>query len=65
MQIYVILNMCIILESVIKGKPILSLVCDLATAGRTFMYCWCRDGYNVLMKPKSLFYNKWHMGEKA
>jgi len=47
----------IILESVIKGKPILNLVCDLATAGRALMYCRYHDGYNVFRKPKSLYYN--------
>jgi hypothetical protein len=57
--------MCIILEGAIKEKGVLNVVCDLATAGRTFLCCWCHDGCNVFMKPKSLYYNKWHMGEKA
>lgn len=49
--------MCVILEGVIKEERILNMVCNLATAGRTFMYCWCHDGYNLWMKPKSLYYH--------
>jgi hypothetical protein len=52
-------------KGVIKEKRILNLVCDLAAVGRNFMYCLCHELYKVFIKPRSLYYNKCHMGENV